>query len=409
MSKTINAVNIRRDFYTMATTDGDNAEIVMYGDIVEQQPTDWWGDPIDGQYIIEQEFLEDLQKVSDCKNITIRMNSCGGDAGVSILIHNRLRELSANGTNITCIVDGVAMSGGSLIMCAADTVKVNPSSLVMIHKCWSFLFGGYNADELRSLAASNDAYDKSQISIYKRKCKLSDTVINHMMSDTTYMTGREAVKKGFADELLEDAEPIDIAASSDRHSLFVRGRKMHLTPGMSVPDNIPMVKTAENAETTNTSNKPVTPAGRKGGISMPKTVEELRDEYPEQVRQIEESATNSVDSDAAVSAAVSAERERIRAIDEVAGLFDDSLVNAAKYGDDACTAQELAYRAAQQAAKDGKSFISGMKKDAEASNTDKVGAAPGEDPEQEAEKTAEQRMSEAREQVSALLGKRKED
>ena len=127
-------INIRRNFYTMASNTGEDAEITMYGEIVESQPTDWWtGEPVEGEYIVQSEFLGDLEQVSDCKKLTIRMNSLGGDAGVSILIHNRLRELSNNGTEITCIVDGVAMSGGSLIMCACDKVRVNPSSLIMIH------------------------------------------------------------------------------------------------------------------------------------------------------------------------------------------------------------------------------------------------------------------------------------
>lgn len=155
----------------MATTDesGSSAEITMYGDIYEQQPTNWWGEPIEGQYILLSEFLEDLKQISSCKNITIRMNSYGGDAGASNMIHNRLRELSRSGAKLTCIVDGVAMSGGSIIMCACDTVKVNPSSIIMIHKCWQFLFGGYNADELREQATQQDAWDKMQSEVYKRK------------------------------------------------------------------------------------------------------------------------------------------------------------------------------------------------------------------------------------------------
>lgn len=145
------AVSIQRPCYAMATTDGLNADITMYGQIVEAQPTDWWtGEPVPGQYIIESEFLEDLNRISGCGSITIHMDSLGGDAGVSILIHNKLRELTAGGTKLTCIVDGVAMSGGSLIMCACDTVKVNPSSLVMIHKCWSSVYGAFNADDLRN-------------------------------------------------------------------------------------------------------------------------------------------------------------------------------------------------------------------------------------------------------------------
>lgn len=80
-------------------------------------------------------------------------------------------------------------------MCACDTVKVNPSSLVMIHKCWSFIWGAYNAEDLRKAADVNDAWDKSQVSIYRRKTGLSETVLLHMMADTTYMTGKEAVEK----------------------------------------------------------------------------------------------------------------------------------------------------------------------------------------------------------------------
>lgn len=78
-------VSIQRPCYAMASTDGQSADITMYGQIVDTQPTDWWtGEPIPGQYIIESEFLSDLQQVEHCSEITIRMDSVGGDAGVSM-------------------------------------------------------------------------------------------------------------------------------------------------------------------------------------------------------------------------------------------------------------------------------------------------------------------------------------
>ena len=408
-----NAININRDFYTMAVVEKDSAEITMYGDIVSQQPTDWWGDPIEGQYIIESEFLKDLEQVSACKNILIRMNSCGGDAGVSILIHNRLRELADNGANLTCIVDGVAMSGGSLIMCACDTVKVNPSSIIMIHKCWSFLFGGYNADELRNMANSNDAYDKAQVSIYKRKCNLSDTVILHMMSNTTYMTGKEAADKGFADEVLDNAEPLDIAASADGRSIIVGGREMHLCPGMFVPDSIPTVKTEDPAPVAINNNQPGNTGSQEGGISMASTIQELRNEYPELTAQMEADIRASVSEEVskdAVEKAVQAERDRLQKIDEVSALFDKDLVQSAKYGDDACSAEELSYRAAKKAAKNGHNFMANLEADADASGASDVGAAPGETEIPESEKTPEQKQEQARNDVKSLLhGTKKED
>ena len=398
--------DIRRKFYAMSSADGDSAEIQMYGDVVETWPVDWWtGERKEGSYIAQDEFLRDLQTVEGCSNVTIRMNSYGGDAVVGIVIHNRLRELAANGTHLTCVVDGVAMSAGSVIMCACDTVRVNPSSLVMIHNGWLFLYGGYNADDLRKTAESMDSYDRAMVSVYKRKSGLSETVISHMMKDETYMTGKEAVEKGFANELIEDAEPLSIAASADGRSLYVRGREMHLCPGMVLPDNIPTFTPGANAPDAINENQPVVVAGgEEGGNSM--TKDELREQYPELIAEVEADARAAVDTNAAVTEAVQAEERRIREIDEVAALFSDELVQEAKYGDNRCSAQELAYRAAQNAARQGSRFLADADADAEDSGAEEVPAAPGETDEDE--ESTEKIEAQAKAAVAAFL-KRKED
>ncbi len=382
-------VNIDRGPYAMSMPDGQNAEVTMYGQIVSQRPRDWWtGKEKEGDYIVQSEFMQDLESFSRAKTITIRMNSLGGDAGVSILIHNRLRELAAKGTALICIVDGVAMSGGSLIMAACDTVKVNPSSLIMIHRCWSTLWGGYNADELREEAAACEAWDKAQASIYKRKCGLDEEEITRMMAETTYMTGQEAIDKGFADSLMEDAEPLNIAASADGRSLFVRGRELHLCPGMFAPDSVPTAGPEVKAPVEN-----IPP-------------EENREEGGEQMTENKESAQ--VEEPVSAAEQVAAERQRLRDIDAIAALYDPELVQAAKYGEDPCTAQELAYRAAVQAAasaeSEGKAFLAAMRTDAKAAAA--VGAAPiSEPPEDPENMMPEQRMAAARRDVRALLGK----
>lgn len=422
-------VNIKKPVYAMASTDGQSAEVTMYGDIYESHPVDGWtGEPVEGQFITLSEFLEDLQQISSCKDITIRMNSYGGDAVVAITIHNRLRELVQGGAKLTCIVDGVAMSGGSLIMCACDNVRVNPSSLIMIHKCWASLWGGYNADELREAAKTYDAYDKAQISIYRRKTGLSDTVISHMMGATTYMTGSEAVEKGFANELIEDAEPLGIAASADGRCLFVKGRKLHLAPGQFAPDNIPTV-TPEASATVETNKTPAQTG--KGGNSM--TLKEFREQHPEMAAQLEAEARAAAGSSDATTPPmqastptpapapatapttgsqddpVQAERQRLQEIDALAGLFDAETVNAAKYGENACTAQEMVYRAAQTAAKQGKKFLADLEADGEESGAAKVGAAVETPAVSDKDKTPQQRMTEAKAQVKSLLGKKKEE
>ena len=272
-------MRLERNFYNMATTpEEDSVEITLYGDVVEERPWDWWNDkPVEGNFIVLNDFLADFEKFSKCKKINFRINSYGGDCVTAFVIHNRIRDLIRDGAEVSCVIDGCAMSAASIIMAACDNVKVNPASLVMIHKCWSYIWGGYNGDELRSMAEQNDAYDKAIASAYARKTGLSETVIMHMMGDTTYMTGKEAVEKGFADELLEDAEPLNLAASADGKTIFVRGRQMHLAPGMFAPDVIPTISPEAEASVIDkaTINEPEDTGRTEGGTS-PMTMDELK-------------------------------------------------------------------------------------------------------------------------------------
>lgn len=394
-------IEINRRFYSMASIGEDAAEITMYGEIHKTRPKDYWtGEPISGPFILQDEFLQDLNEVvnAGAKTLTLRMDSLGGDAGASITIHNRIKELSQSGVKVTCIVDGVAMSGGSLIMCAADRVIVNPSSLVMIHKCWSFVFGAYNADDLRSLAKDNDAWDKAQIKIYSEKSGKSDTVLSHMMSETTYMVGQEAIDQGFADEL-SDEEGVPVAASADRNSIFVRGNQFHLNRGVKAPDYLPLV-TAARADVINQQNQ-----NNKGGTPMASNLEELRVENPGLATQDENEVRAAVATDnASVSAsATEAERNRIQEIDEIAHLFDEATVREAKYGKNPCTAQEMAFRAAQKAAKTGTNFMANAKADYKASGAANVTSVPANDDEK-AEETAEEAGKKAAQKYNELKG-----
>lgn len=105
----------------------------------------------------------------------------------------------------------------------------------------------------------------------------------------------------------------------------------------------------------------------------------------------------------AVNAAVQAERKRLQEIDALASLYDVETVQAAKYGDTACTAQEITYRAAQAAAKQGKTFLDAMEKDVEESGAQQIRAvvSPMED---NHAKAPTQRKAQGRADIRAMLG-----
>ena len=400
------AFTLDRKCYTLAVKTGLSAELTLYGEIVETQPTDLWGDPIDGQFIILSEFLKDLEEIKGCTELTIHMNSVGGDAYASISIHNRLRELAKDGMSIVCIVDGVAMSGGSLIMCAADTVKVNPSSIIMIHDCWTYVWTAADSSDLRKLADSLDVINESQAEIYVRKTGKNADEVRQLMTDTTYMTGRKAVEIGFADELVEDAEDPDISVSEDRHVLYACGRKMRVAAMGQLPEgiktHIEMIETVPETDGGDIENQPEA-SGKIGG-SEPMTFEEFRMENPEAAEAALAEAKASVSHEEAVAA----ERQRIADIDDIASLYDAETVRAAKYTNP-CTAQEMAFRAAVEMAKQGRTFMSNLESDVNDSGAQNVGAAPGGNDRNDAPSTAESMKAAGKAMAAKLRGEKTEE
>lgn len=376
---------IERPCYTMAIA-GKHVDMNMYGEIVETRPVDWWtGEPVTGDFIILEEFLRDLDTLAEMESITIHLNSVGGDAFASIAIYNRLRALNAE---ITVIVDGVAMSGGSLIMCAAGTVQANPSSLIMVHQCWSYFYGRVNSGDLTAYAEKLATIDRSQAEIYSAKTgKTTDEVLDIMRGER-YMTGREAMDLGFVDEMVDEDVNPDISVSADHRTMFVRGHSMRVAAMGELPENITVVESEDtqdaevteggiptNAEAGNESitgaigadNNPPNTSGENEGGHSNMTWEEFLAQNPEAANQALANAR---------AEAVASERQRMAEIDEVAGLFETDMVNNAKYGENACTAAELAYRVAQANAKQGKAFMAAAVADANDSGVNDVTPAP---------------------------------
>lgn len=88
-----------------------------------------------------------------------------------------------------------------------------------------------------------------------------------------------------------------------------------------------------------------------------------------------------------------AERRRLQEIDAIAALYDPAMVQDAKYGENPCTAQELAYRAAVEAATkaagEGKACMAAMSADAKAAAAVSAAPAPtGNEPDEDSPQAA---------------------
>lgn len=350
-------------FWNVVTNDGDDsAEITMYGDVCASQPRNWLtGEIIEGQYITPEGFAEDLATIKNKSKITIKLNSCGGDLYTGISIHNALKGLTGHKT---VIVEGIAASAASVIACAGDDVQVYPGSLVMIHGVAGLFYDYMTLGDLKKAVKAFDADERAVAEIYKAKTGIETDTLRSMMTNETWMTGSQAIEKGFANTLLGSGNEPQMQMSADKRVMMVAGVRHDVRAFRNIPGNIPVLTETDAASVT---------AGNKNNTEVTNMTEkELREQCPDLVASIENAAA-----ERARNEATAAERARLKAIESIeAQIGDKTLVQNAKYGDKPCDAAQLALAAMQVQAQRGAAFLQNMEQDSKASGVDDVAGKP---------------------------------
>lgn len=327
-------------FWNMTEVDGDTAEITMYGDVLSQQPIDWWtGEPEPGQYITPEGFADDLAQIKDKKVINIKINSLGGDVYTALAIHNALKALPGK-KNV--IVEGIAASAASVIAMAGDTIKIYPGSIMMIHGVSVFIYDFFQIGDLKKLIRGMDASERAICAIYASKTKNDETTIRALMDKETWMTGAEAIAKGFADELLEGTGP-QIQLNKANKMLLVNGVK-HYMDGLEIPERFHIPQIAAGPKNPDSNKNKITPAKTEEGENKNMTLEELKAQHPDLVAQIEQEA-------------VIADRNRIKEIEEIQDTIGDAEMIAEAKFTKPTNAANLALAAMKKQAALGTNFL----------------------------------------------------
>lgn len=373
--------------YTIAMVGQNDAEINLYGEVVQSHPVDWWtGEKVPGNYIALDEILQELDELNTKDNITVHIHSVGGDFYAGLAIYNRLRNLKAS---ITTVNDGLAASAGSLIFMAGDKGKrkVHAASNLMIHGVLTLLWGYYNAQDLKAEIKTIESHNKAAVAAYMEATGLEQDVIKAAMSKDTYMTGQEAVEAGWADEVITDDDgSLTMKLSPDKSCVFVNGYTVAARCLGKLPANIQQMTADEwtemstqknGVEPHNHSAQPAPQVGDNthsddGGIEMEiKNMEDLRNAHPDLVSEIESAAQAT-----ATQNAVQAERTRLAEIDEIAGTISDpQMVHDAKFGENPMTAEKLLLAAAKAGKLVGNGTVNQMRKDAVNSGANAVTGA----------------------------------
>lgn len=161
--------------------------LVLQGTIAEDS---WFGDEA-----TPAAFKEELNAGKG--DITVWINSPGGDCFAAAQIYNALKEYKGK---VTIKVDGIACSAASVIAMSGDEVYMSPVSMMMIHNPATGAFGDHV--ELAKAIEMLDGVKNSIINAYHIRTNISRNKLSKMMDDETWMDAVKAKELRFVDGIL---------------------------------------------------------------------------------------------------------------------------------------------------------------------------------------------------------------
>lgn len=261
-----------------------------------------------------KEMKAALAETGDAKEVTVRINSLGGDAYQAIAMHNVLRD---SGKKITTVVDGIAASAASVVAMAGDTLEMRTGAQLMIHNPSTIAIG--TVEDMEKSINQLKATTESAIDIYEKKSGKSRDSIAKMMQDETWMSAQEAKNEGFADSV-STSQAMSMSVTPQMRERL-QNRKIEIpTLALSLvttqtPERQPEREEPQMADPEKTDPPEQKPPGKP---EAPKMVTMTVEEYEKLRRKEPEMSETEL--------AVKAERERvadIAAVCKMSGLSDE--------------------------------------------------------------------------------------
>lgn len=150
-----------------------------------------------GEDVSASDVRKGLASVPAGAPLLIRINSPGGSVTEGMAIHAILKGHKGKKT---CVVEGLAASIASVIMCACDEIRVARGAFVMIHQAHAGVEGG--ADDLEEMAGTLRKMNAEILGIYTARTGKDEAELAKLIDRRDhYMTAEEAVSLGLADKV----------------------------------------------------------------------------------------------------------------------------------------------------------------------------------------------------------------
>lgn len=322
----------------------------------------WWG----YDACCPNDIRKALEECPEDEEIILEVNSGGGSVYAGFEMYSLLRN---SGRNITAEVQSLAGSAMSVVVSACQNVVMSPVANIMIHRS-SVSYAEGNAEQLEQDAQMLHTMDESILNAYCEKVgdKTSRTTLRHMMENETFLTAQQATDCGLADSLMpasagQKADPTMAVASIGEISAIIRA-------AANIPDIEDLKRIKEETE-RKTSGTAVANKTKTTNTTEECEIMEIKDiQTEEQLVAVFPELTKKIATTAQI-----AERERIKAIDDIAIAGYESIINEAK-ADPKTTAGDVAMQIIAEQKKKGTTLLEGMRIDAADSNANAVTGTP---------------------------------
>ncbi len=189
---------MKRKFWNWVKNDAEEERtLVLNGEISDET---WYGDEVTPKL-----FEKELN--AGTGNITVWINSPGGDVFAAAQIYNMLMEYKGD---VTVKIDALAASAASVIAMAGTKVLMSPIGLMMIHNPMTIAIG--DSKEMQKAGEMLDEVKEGILNAYEIKTGLNRTRISHLMDGESWFNAKKAVELGFADGILGSTEKTEDAA-----------------------------------------------------------------------------------------------------------------------------------------------------------------------------------------------------
>lgn len=277
----------------MEAENSDTAEVMLYGEIVEDGPKWWKWSEEDKSAADFDKAIKDVLKAG-AKKLLLRINSPGGVCTESVAMRSILANAGFEEINIR--IEGMCASAATDIATLPGAhVAIAEGSEYMIHNPWCYALG--NANELEHTIERLRNIEKMSRGFYMKRTGQAEEQIKDWMDAETWFTADQAVEYGFADEVLEaEAKGETPAAACVTSRVMATMRNLY----KAVPEQI-AEKDAEPAAPTPTVSYEAPVAGASTEINQHEeehdtmdikdiNVDQLRAENPALLEQIQQNA-----------------------------------------------------------------------------------------------------------------------